>query len=53
MEDQGKPEIRCQDPLGSELQRAAKGNPAREPQLEAIKRVIEENREVLQRLAGS
>jgi hypothetical protein len=53
MEDKAKTGIDPLGPVWTELQQTAKNNPARAKQLEAMKRVMEENREVLQRLADS
>jgi hypothetical protein len=53
MEDKVTPEVGRCDLLRTKLQQAAKENPTRAKVLEAIKRVMEENRVVLQRLADS
>ena len=53
MEEKAKTENGRHEPLWPELQQAAKDNPARAKQLEAMARVMEQNREVLQRLADS
>ena len=53
MEDKAKSEIDRQERLSSELQNRAKDDPKRAVKLEAMKRVMEENREVLQRLADA
>jgi hypothetical protein len=53
MEENTKTEIGRHGPLWTDLQGGFQDDPERLKQIEAIKRVMEENREVLQRLADS